>query len=287
MAKPPSDRFIRFYGPILDALRELGGSASPKEVKEKVIAAYSLSDEELARTLKGGENAVANEIHWARDYLRRLGLIDGSVRGVWTLTELGAKTHLTIQQARELRADVYAQIAAEKLGGASAGPKVISSQEDESLEGATLPPTLLETIKSISAPGFERLCQRLLRESGFVEVKVTGQSGDGGIDGHGVLQMNELVSFRVVFQCKRYQGSVGPGMVRDFRGGVGTDTDKAILLTTGTFTKSAEEEAAKPGRFPIELVDGERLVGLMERLQLGVKPRTVYDVDDRFFDEYR
>ena len=157
----------------------------------------------------------------------------------------------------------------------------------EEVPEEALPPNLLETIKSLPAAGFEKLCQRLLRESGFVEVKVTGQAGDGGIDGHGVLQMNELVSFRVVFQCKRHAGSVGPDKVRDFRGGVGTGTDKAILLSTGTYTKSAREEAAKPGLFPIELVDGERLVELMERLRLGVRPRTVFDVDERFFDEYR
>ncbi|MGV3617308.1 MAG: restriction endonuclease [Fimbriimonas sp.] len=286
MAKATSDRYIRFYGPILDALRELGGSASPREVKEKVITAAQLSDEELARTLKGGENAVANEIHWARDYLRRLGLIDGSVRGVWTLTEPGAKTYLTLGQARELRSGLYSQLAL-ALGTSPTPSASGISEEDEPAEESAQAPTLLETIKALSPPGFERLCQRLLREAGFIEVKVTGQSGDGGIDGHGILQMNELVSFRVVFQCKRYQGSVGPGMVRDFRGGVGTGTDKAILLTTGTFTKSAEDEASKAGLFPIELVDGERLVGLMERLQLGVRPRTVYDVDQKFFDEYR
>jgi len=287
MPKAASDRFIRFYGPILDALRELGGSASPKEVKQKVIAAHNLSDEELARTLKGGENAISNEIHWARDYLRRLGLLDGSVRGVWTLTELGAKTHLTLAQARELRTDVYAQIATHKLGSAERHIAPPTLDDIETLEEPERMPTLLETIRSLSPSGFERFCRRLLLESGFVEVKVIGQSGDGGIDGHGILQMNELVSFRVVFQCKRYQGTVTPGMVRDFRGGVGTGTDKAILFTTGSFTKAAEEEAAKAGLFPIELVDGERLVGLMERLQVGVRPRVVYDVDERFFDEYR
>ena len=147
--------------------------------------------------------------------------------------------------------------------------------------------SLLETIKGLPASGFERLCQRLLREAGFDDVKVTGQSGDGGIDGHGVLRVNELVSFRVVFQCKRYAGTVGPDKVRDFRGGVGSDTDKAILLSTGTYTKSAQDEASKPGLTRIELIDGQQLVDLMQRLELGVRPRTVYDVDARFFDEYR
>jgi restriction system protein len=64
---------------------------------------------------------------------------------------------------------------------------------------------------------FERLAQRILREAGFTKVQVTGKSGDGGIDGIGILRVN-LVSFVVLFQCKRYKNSVGSGSVRDFRG---------------------------------------------------------------------
>src|SRR5207244_2458619 len=66
-------------------------------------------------------------------------------------------------------------------------------------------------------PAFERLCQRLLREEGFIKVEVTGHSGDGGIDGIGILRVS-MLAFPVFFQCKRYKGSVGAGAVRDFRG---------------------------------------------------------------------
>lgn len=76
----------------------------------------------------------------------------------------------------------------------------------------------METLVSLPANAFEMICQRLLREAGFEEVIVTGRSGDGGIDGHGFLKVNPFVTFTVLFQCKRYQGSVPPSQVRDFRG---------------------------------------------------------------------
>ena len=146
---------------------------------------------------------------------------------------------------------------------------------------------LLPVIKSLSPEGFERLCQRLLREHGFQNVRVTGRSGDGGIDGEGILEINPLLSFKVLFQCKRYQGSVGSGMIRDFRGALVGKADKGIMLTTGSFTMDAKREAVRDGANPIELVDGEKLVRMFEKLELGVKPRIVYEIDIDFFNDYR
>jgi restriction system protein len=127
----------------------------------------------------------------------------------------------------------------------------------------------------------------LLREHGFEQVTVTGKSGDGGIDGVGILQVNKFVSFNVLFQCKKYEGSVSPSQVRDFRGAMEGRADKGIIITTGFFTSDAKREARRDGAKPIELVDGDKLVELFESLKLGLKPRTTYDVDENFFDEYR
>lgn len=135
--------------------------------------------------------------------------------------------------------------------------------------------------------GFERLCQRLLREAGFQQVAVTGRTGDNGIDGHGILELNAFVTFKVLFQCKRYKGSVGTPQIRDFRGAMEGRADKGIILTTGTFTQEARREARRDGARPIELVDGDKLVDMFEKLELGLKPRTVFEVDDAFFEEFR
>jgi len=146
---------------------------------------------------------------------------------------------------------------------------------------------LLEILQSLPPAGFERLCQRLLREAGFEQVIVTGKSGDGGIDGHGILSLNAFVSFRVLFQCKRYVGSATPSQVRDFRGAMQGRADKGLVLTTGSFTSEARREASRDGAPPIELVDGEKLIELFAKLDLGLRPVTTYDIDDGFFEEYR
>jgi restriction system protein len=146
---------------------------------------------------------------------------------------------------------------------------------------------LLNILKSLPPAGFERICQRLLRESGFQQVTVTGKSGDGGIDGIGVVQVNAFVSFRVLFQCKRYQGAVAVSTVRDFRGAMSGRADKGIIMTTGTFTQDAKKEARRDGVPPIELVDGERMVEMFEKQELGLKPIKTYAIDEKFFEEFR
>lgn len=142
-------------------------------------------------------------------------------------------------------------------------------------------------MKSLSPEGFERLCQRLLRASGFKKVEVKGRAGDGGIDGEGILEINPLVSLKVIFQAKRYKEAVSPSLIRDFRGAMQGRAEKGIFITTGRFTQEAKKEAIREGAPPIELVDGEKLVRLFEQRQLGLKPKTVYEIDLSFFDEYR
>jgi restriction system protein len=288
MATKRNDRYVRFYGPILDALRELGGSARPKEVQASVLQKVHLSEEELSRITKSGQSAVYNEIAWARDYLRRMGLIDGSEQGVWRLTEEGMGTKLSVEEARERRARLKQAIKADGSGTTEEmePPTVIESGSPEDQAAPDTGGDLLLVMLNLAPASFERLCQRILREAGFAEVEVTGKTGDGGIDGRGILQLNELVSFRVMFQCKRYKGSVGVDAIRNFQAALQGRADKGIILTTGTFTRDAEREASREGGMPVELVDGERLTRLMQRLELGVHPRTVYDVDTRFFDQF-
>ena len=127
---------------------------------------------------------------------------------------------------------------------------------------------------------------RLLREAGSERVQVTGRSNDGGIDGVGVLQLNDLMSFNVVFQCKKWEQSVPPKEIRDLRGAMDGRSDKGIFLTTSTYSSNARAEAERPGAVPIELVDGEKLFEMFKRYELGLKPRTVYDIDVSFFEQF-
>lgn len=283
MAQGP--QFTRYILPILQVLREMGGSATAAEVTDGVIEREALPDELLEQTNKDGQSKVRNQIAWARMYLVHSGHIDSSTRGVWRLTEKGQHEELSRLDVSSLFKGVQSSF---KLGSEEkATPKERSALEAAESKFEAEETALLPVIRALSPEGFERLCQRLLREHGFQNVRVTGRSGDGGIDGEGILEINPFLSFKVLFQCKRYQGSVGAGMIRDFRGALIGKADKGILLTTGSFTMEAKREAVRDGANPIELVDGEKLVGMFEKLKLGVKPRIVYEVDMEFFHDFR
>jgi restriction system protein len=146
---------------------------------------------------------------------------------------------------------------------------------------------LLTQLQKLSPAAFERLCQRLLRESGFVEVRVTGKTGDGGIDGVGIVQLGGLLGFPILFQCKRYQGTVGASVIRDFRGAMVGRADRGLVLTTGSFSRDAKLEATRDGAPPIDLVDGEQLLDKLRELRLGVSIRIVEEVSvvTEFFNQ--
>jgi len=277
-------KFVRYFGPLLDALRALGGSGSPDEVVERIAADLKLSDELQNELLPSGEPRYRNQVHWARFYLVREGLLDSSRRGVWSLTERGRSMTLTYQQAREIFLK-WVRIFQEQRR--SKAMKAEPPEEIVAEAAATTPEdyrsALMDVLLKLPASGFERLCQRVLREAGFTQVVVTGRSGDGGIDGYGTLSVNPLVSFKVLFQCKRFSKSVSPSHVRDFRGGMAGRADKGIILTTGVFTAEARREASRDGVPPIELIDGEKLIDMLEQLELGVRPVKTYEVDHAFF----
>lgn len=286
--------FVRFIGPVIEALTELGGSGRPEEVRATIAKALGISEDEQAIPLPSGvQSRFENQVHWARFYLAKGGYIDSSRHGVWALTEKArALGQVSAAQARDLYRTVAVEfgkprgkvspVAAEPVAEEHVAPSteaehtLVSYREAVAARLLGLPPA-----------GFERFCQRLLRESGFEEVSVTGRSGDGGIDGVGILQVNPLVSFKVLFQCKRYSGSVTPSQVRDFRGAMMGRADKGIIITTGSFTSEARKEAVRDGVPAIELVDGEKLIGMLEQLELGLRPQRTFEVDGSFFDQFK
>ena len=288
MNKPKGPQFLRFFIPVIEVLKELGGSGKPAEVTDIVIKKLNISEKEQEDTIKSGASRVRNQVAWVRFYLVKSGLMDSSQRGVWSLTEKGLEVTLTSKEVLNYFKNIQNRFKIREQGLQEIGQQVSNQIEEETISKFIDYKTeLLDILKSLPPKGFERICQRLLRESGFLEVTVTGKSGDGGIDGYGILQVNPFVSFKVMFQCKRYQGTVTPSHVRDFRGAMDGRADKGIILTTGTFTTDAKKESRRDGATPIEIVDGEKLVEMFETLQLGLKPKTDYDVNYDFFNEYR
>jgi restriction system protein len=283
--------FATYINPLIFALKKSGGSARADEVSRAIAETLHLPDTVLDKQLKNGESRFKNQVHWVRFYLANAGYLDSSKRGVWTLTEKGLITpELDEDQLRKIIQEVQAKTVKTKPDKVLSQLNRIGDNSDALLPDATAASSreqLLKILKSLSPSGFERICQRLLREAGFEKVEVTGRSGDGGIDGNGVLQINPFVSFQVLFQCKRYEGNVTASQVRDFRGAMMGRAEKGIILTTGRFTADAEREASRDGVQPIELVDGDKLVSMFEQLELGMKPRTVYEVDEAFFEPFK
>ena len=286
MRQTKGPEFIRFFRPILEVLQKSGGSGTASEIVDRSLELAKISEAEQEAVNKNGLSRVKNQVHWARQYLVWAGYLDSSRRGVWNLTVKGTTVSLTtfnplniLKAVQSTRTDIKRD---KKQSMPLADEPIPSDTEIKDYRTA-----LLDLIKSLSPGGFERLSQRLLRESGFQHVSVTGRSGDGGIDGIGTLQVNPFVSFNVLFQCKRYQGAVTPSQVRDFRGAMMGRADKGLIITTGTFTLEAKKEARRDGVPPIELVDGDTLVEMFERLELGLIPKRDFDVDEKFFEEYK
>lgn len=292
LTKDDLPQYRDFYEAILSALTALGGSASISEVDSQVIEAWPFTEREQAVLHGPGPGTeIEYRLAWARTYLKKMGLITNSRRGVWSLTPEGQVVDR--RMLPELHAAVLEQMKADRIKRAKSGIRVGADDAAAAEDLTDDPPDggwqqrLLEQVMRLTPDEFERLAQRLLREEGFVNTEVTGRSHDGGIDGRGVYRLS-LLSFPVFFQCKRCSGSVSAGAVRDFRGAMAGRGDQGLLITTGTFTPAARAEARRDGAPPIDLIDGMELCELLKNLRLGVevRERVVEDVTviDGFFE---
>ncbi|MBF8186271.1 restriction endonuclease [Nonomuraea sp. K274] len=270
--------------PTLQAVRNLGDSASIEEIVEEVPRQQHFSEEQQAVLhQEGPQTKIEYRLAWARSYLKGMGLLINSGRGVWSLTEHGRSAEES--EIEQLHKEYVIKLREERKQKRDQNGDV---QDSEDARQTNWRDDLLAALMAMPPDAFERLAQRLLREAGFINATVTGRSGDGGIDGLGVYRIS-LVSFPVFFQCKRYRGSVSSSAVRDFRGAMAGRGDKGLLITTGTFTADAKAEATRDGAPPVDLIDGQRLCDLLKQYELGVAT-TVRQVEDvtvntEFFQE--
>jgi restriction system protein len=272
--------FLKYINPVLTILQENGGAGNSSNVIEQVIEKMGITDRELQETNASGESRIRNQIQWARFYLFKAGLIDNSQRGIWRLTNEGLEKKLSEDDVYNLMKSVQ---ESGKKPNAVLSKKLEEKLEDTSTEDEEHSVELLNLIQNLPPAGFEKLCKRLLTEIGINDITITGGSGDQGIDGKGIVKLNDVVSLNIVFQCKRYKETVSPHHVRDFRGAMQGRGEKGLIITTGRFTKEAKNEASRDGVTPIELIDGDRLVELFEKHHLGLKPVTVFEIDSEFF----
>ncbi len=271
--------------PTITALQNLGGSGKVDEIYNEVLKIVSLPDEiiDFQHSEKSSQSELQYRLAWARTYLKNYGIIDNSSRSVWVV----------LPQHKDIKSVDVDDCVTKVRSMFGKKPDTIA-QNDDNLEdeGIDLPEEikpwrtkLHDILLNMNPFAFERLTQRLLRECGFSQVEVTKKSGDGGIDGFGKLMINGLFSFKVAFQCKRYNGTVPASDIRDFRGSLTTDVEKALFITTGSFSKPAKEEAMTQGKIQIDLIDGEEFMNRLAEFQIGVKPITDYDIDEVYFSQ--
>lgn len=270
-------KYHELMNPLIEALHELGGSGSIEEISQKVLELSDLPEEILNiphNPEKSSQTEIEYRLAWARTYLKKYGLLENSDRGIWLIVPekrdiMSVDPQVVVKAVRDEQKKQKEII--EKDKNDEEDSDIVIPDEAESWRN-TLHHVL---INEISPDAFERLAKRILRESGFVQVEVTGQSGDGGIDGKGIMRLNGLLSFHVIFQCKKYKGSVTASDIRDFRGAMIGRADKGLFITTGTFTRDAIKEATRDGAPPIDLVDGEQLADRLKELNLGIKKEMV------------
>lgn len=265
--------------PTLKALKLLGGSGSIEEINEKVYEIANLDEETLSIPHKedGMQSKVDYRLAWARTYLKKYGLIDNSSRGVWALVDndIDPDSFKSNEIVKTVRAENCEPEKDSTPLNNDLELETIVEDEPDQLDWKE---KLLKVIQNIDPSAFERLSQRILRESGFIQVEVTGKSGDGGIDGKGIVRLNGFLSFHVFFQCKRFKDSVASSYIRDFRGAMQGRADKGLFITTGKFTRDAIKEASRDGAPPIDLIDGDLLCEKLKEFNLGVKTELIEEV---------
>lgn len=271
--------YDQLMAPLMKALVNLGGSGSIDEIYETVVDIEKFDEETLAilhNPEKSSQTEIGYRLAWARTYLKKAGYLENSSRGVWALTDK-AKQASEIDSREIVN---FVRTLDRKASLATTDPRKPELSVDDSPEEVLAWREKLHhiLIEEMSPDAFERLTQRLLRESGFIHVEVTGRTGDGGIDGKGIARINGLMSFHIAFQCKKYKGSVGAPEIRDFRGATVGRADRGMFITTGNFTKAATEEANRDGVAPIDLVDGDQLADKLKELSLGVRTELVEKV---------
>ncbi|MDD4291020.1 MAG: restriction endonuclease [Clostridia bacterium] len=280
---------IELMEPVYSALVELGGSATIDEIREKVIDMLHLSEEIIDEPHINNpqQTELEYQLAWARTRLKKYGAITNSARGIWMISQaFSGKTSISKDEVNEYLKTL--KISDGKMTEA----EVAQNDDDPTNDNIGIPEELepwktelAETLHNMNPFAFERLSMLLLRECGFSQVTVTKKTGDGGIDGTGKLRINGIFSFNVAFQCKRFVGSVSAGDIRDFRGSLTTDIEKGVLITTGTFTKAARDEATNAGKQQIDLIDGEEFINKLIEYRLGVTEKKIFEVDKTFFEK--
>ena len=288
---------------------------SLQRIKESLIEYFALTEDDLLEKVPSGQQTrFENRAYWAVSYLKRAGLFEAPMRARFRITPQGRETLVTCQGDIEtgqlsnlIRARQQATSSEHEVVVTTSDAAGVSVAPDSTYPDSTsvtpdehmgelyrelndrLADDLLESVKGVSADGFERLVVRLLEKMEYGEGQSVGGSGDQGIDG--VINQDPLGLEKVYIQAKRWQNQVGEPEIRNFSGSLELKgADKGVFITTSTFSSTARVAADRisTGSKFIRLIDGRELARLMIRHDVGVVTETTYDVkklDENYFSE--
>jgi restriction system protein len=291
--------------PWLEILRD-GNERSMRELTDALAEHFNLTEEQRQEHLPSGPQSLFyNRVAWAKTHLKNAGLIDNTVRGRVSISELGRSVLVqapTVVNCRFLKQfPTYLAFIGQDVGDNGASPEetvIESTQTPQELLDASFntlrkatADDLLAKLKECSAGFFEQVVVRLLWAMGYGGVTgdaaVLGRPGDGGIDG--IIKEDKLGLDVVCIQAKRWEGSVGRPIVQGFVGSMDyIRAKKGVILTTSHFTKDAVEFVDRIEGKKVVLIDGPKLTDLMIEHNVGVKLAKVYElkeVSNDFFDE--
>lgn len=262
--------------PLLTEIGRAGGEVRPRDIYDKVSQHFpQLTEEDLERRMESypSINKWHNKVQWARQALINKGEIDGSVYGVWKITDLGRQ-----------RVSRGLSQPSEEIPLVQQSPEEVTLLDLQETHENAVRTRLLDRLNNLTPQQFEHFARQLLEVMGFSEIIVTQQSHDGGIDGYGKLRQG-IVKIDAAFQCKRWSGTVPRPEIDRFRGAISGQFDQGIFFTTSKFSREASEASIRRGAVPILMVDGERIVEIMIKNGIGISRRPLYllDVDEEFF----
>ncbi len=288
-AKTPTVGGAAFFVPrLVSALRDLGGKANAKSVRDTIVDQL-LEDHEILdeSEVANGEAKYQNDIRWARFHLVNAEMLEPtevSGRGVWQLTPTGWLMPL----------DQATAAAICGKGTTSEQQIEIPSPLQDELPGIDQGDlTLKNLLVNMQDDAFERLCAAIMVANNADETLVTGKTNDRGIDGTATYSVDELklITFRVAWQCKRYSADnkIQPSAIREFRGALDQGFQHGIFFTTSSFTSEAVNEARRPGKLQVTLVDVAGLISLLKTKGLGVTEvaKDVWKIDQAYFDKFK
>jgi restriction system protein len=262
--------------PLLRCLADMGGRGKPAEIYERIRSFFpNLTDTDLAETLESGGSKWTNRIQWVRQRLVSRGELSNAERGVWAITQKGRE-----RISKDNRDDAEEEEARDTISPPLRLIPLPNLEEvaEEYIEAYRQ--KALQKLQDITPQQFEKFAGVLLSAYGFLDVRVTGKTGDGGIDGHGKLKVG-LATMNVAFQCKRWQGQVGRPVIDQFRGAIQGKFEQGVVFTPSDFSEPARGASLQMGAVPIVLINGDAIVQLMIEKGIGVKRRPVEIYEDQ------